>query len=240
MPKLGDVLAIPGHTDGFAPGNTVEEKALDRIVVQGPIDVDGPDGSPIQALCRQKVLALEFFFVPRIRIARILLGQRQHVRGAIHASTAHENELLTATRCQDAFNERLDLVEFTHIVVKNNVEFPCACDGCLQLLWLLTVSLQHRHTLEHLRIVRITHSRKSIRLALVRLTTVHNHHLMPQLAELRHEVAADEARAPHHKYPLLSLCARGSTHHTRATRQLLLCLAASARAAALGCGHRRC
>mmetsp|Transcript_135140 Transcript_135140/g.341904 ORF Transcript_135140/g.341904 Transcript_135140/m.341904 type:complete len:393 (-) Transcript_135140:298-1476(-) len=240
VPKLGDELAIPWHTNWLAPGDTVEEEALHGIVVQGPIDVDGPDGSPIQALCRQKVLALEFFFVPRIRIARILLGQRQHVRGAIHASTAHENELLTATGRHDAFDERLDLVELTHIVVKDNVELPRACDGRLQLLRLLTVCLQHRHTLEHLCVVRIANSWKPVRLAVVCLATVNHHHLVPQLAELRHEVAADEARAPHHKYPLLSLCARGSTHHTRATRQLLLCLAASARAAALGCGHRRC
>mmetsp|Transcript_36604 Transcript_36604/g.66155 ORF Transcript_36604/g.66155 Transcript_36604/m.66155 type:complete len:242 (+) Transcript_36604:187-912(+) len=104
MPELSDVCPVKGHTHRSSTGHPVKEVALYRIVVQGTINVDWADRRPVQTLCFQVVFTLELFLVTRVWVARVLLGERQDISGSVNTSTAHENELLTATTSLDGLS----------------------------------------------------------------------------------------------------------------------------------------
>mmetsp|Transcript_63411 Transcript_63411/g.178975 ORF Transcript_63411/g.178975 Transcript_63411/m.178975 type:complete len:201 (+) Transcript_63411:469-1071(+) len=148
MPQLRDERAAVWDADGPAAGHAVEEEALDRVVVQGTVDVDGPDGCPIQALRVQINLASQLLLVPGVRVAWVHLGERQHARGAVDSGTAHEDELLAAARGHDRLDQRLDFLEFAGIVVVDDVELAAGTgDGGLDGCRVLAVGLEHSDAL---------------------------------------------------------------------------------------------
>mmetsp|Transcript_26180 Transcript_26180/g.54292 ORF Transcript_26180/g.54292 Transcript_26180/m.54292 type:complete len:282 (+) Transcript_26180:178-1023(+) len=96
MAELRDVLAVVWHADRAATGNAIEEVPLHWVVVQRTINVNRPDGGPVEALGIQVVLAAELLLVPRVWVARCCLVQRQNLRWPVDSGAAHQEELLTA------------------------------------------------------------------------------------------------------------------------------------------------
>mmetsp|Transcript_64512 Transcript_64512/g.188734 ORF Transcript_64512/g.188734 Transcript_64512/m.188734 type:complete len:332 (-) Transcript_64512:729-1724(-) len=96
MAELRDVLPVVWHADRAATGNAIEEVPLHWVVVQRTINVNRPDGGPVEALGIQIVLAAELLLVPRVWVARGCLVQRQDLRWPVDSGAAHQEELLTA------------------------------------------------------------------------------------------------------------------------------------------------
>mmetsp|Transcript_98505 Transcript_98505/g.234522 ORF Transcript_98505/g.234522 Transcript_98505/m.234522 type:complete len:239 (+) Transcript_98505:473-1189(+) len=210
MAQLSDVLAIVGNAYWPVPRDPIEEVPLHGVIVQRPVDVHRADGGPTQPLRLQELLALQLLLMPGVGISRVLLAQRQHVRGPVHPCAAHQKELLAAPGCLDALHKRLDLCQLAHVVVEDQVKFSSAGDCRLELLRVLPVGNQHRHALQHLLIIRVGDAREAVRLASIGLATVADHHVMALLPELGNQIAADEAGATHHQATLLALAASGT------------------------------
>mmetsp|Transcript_80667 Transcript_80667/g.260702 ORF Transcript_80667/g.260702 Transcript_80667/m.260702 type:complete len:343 (+) Transcript_80667:614-1642(+) len=238
MPQLRDERAAVWDADGPAAGHAVEEEALDRVVVQGTVDVDGPDGCPIQALRVQINLASQLLLVPGVRVAWVHLGERQHARGAVDAGAAHEDELLAAAGGHDRLDQRLDFLELAGIVVVDDVEPAAgAGDGGVDGCRVLAVGNEHSDALQHFLVVGVAHAGQGLWLAAVGLAAVEDEDLVAGVPELLHQVAADEARAAHDQ-DLLGGAAPSGHADPRATRRLRAAGGALGRAAGAALGRR--
>lgn len=68
MAELGDLVAGAGDGDGAAGLEPVEEPLLDRVVVEGAVDVHWPDGRPVHAARRQQALRLQLPLVTALGV----------------------------------------------------------------------------------------------------------------------------------------------------------------------------
>lgn len=73
MAELSNLDAGAGDGDRTAGFQAVEEPLLHRVVVQRPVDVDGPYGGPVDVPWLQQALCVELPLVPALRVNGISL-----------------------------------------------------------------------------------------------------------------------------------------------------------------------
>mmetsp|Transcript_7921 Transcript_7921/g.18381 ORF Transcript_7921/g.18381 Transcript_7921/m.18381 type:complete len:426 (-) Transcript_7921:48-1325(-) len=186
VPQLGDELAAVGHTDRAAPRHAVKEVPLHRIVIQRAVDVDGTDGSPVDAHGVEVVFTCQLVLVPRVGVSWRGLAQRQYVCWPVDAGAAHHNELLATPAGLEALDQGLNVFQLPDVVVKNNIKFPGRRHRHFQLIRLLPVCMEHSHSLQHLLVGSVADSREPLWLPAIRAPAIADHHFVAQLPELRH------------------------------------------------------
>lgn len=72
----------------------MEEPLLHGVVVQGSININGPDRRPVDAAGIQKSLGLALALVPRLGVGRVALDVRRLVRLEVDPSRGAEDVLL--------------------------------------------------------------------------------------------------------------------------------------------------
>ena len=102
----------------------VEEPLLDGVVVQGTVDVHGPDRRPVDAALVQQRLGLALALVPRLGVGRVSLDVRRLVRLEVNARGRAEDVLLEVG---EGIEDGLGLGRLAAVEVVDDVERGADC-----------------------------------------------------------------------------------------------------------------
>ena len=102
----------------------VEEPLLDGVVVQGTVDVHGPDRRPVDAALVQQRLGLALALVPRLGVGLVSLDVRRLVRLEVNARGRAEDVLLEVG---EGIEDGLGLGSLAAVEVVDDVERGADC-----------------------------------------------------------------------------------------------------------------